>query len=219
MAVVGLKMIKAALLDDTGKILSGEDGLSTDGLYSIDEKDMGSKTANITGLEGTLTKVSGNNKVMDAYVGPAAPSVALDINNLAFDVAQKMLGNVSDGTGGYLFAGSKPHVALLIETQTLDRKNSIYFGFANGNMTAASQNVATDTDTAQTREDDALTYTALAPVDGKTFVNANGDVQLVKRYFTGDEGFDEATMLAEVFGGYAAGTTGTTGTGATDSGK
>ena len=44
----------------------------------------------------------------------------------------------------------KTYVAMLIETETLDRANSVYFGFANGIMQENAQNVATDTDTAQT---------------------------------------------------------------------
>lgn len=58
--------------------------------------------------------------------------------------------------------GDKPHVALLIESETLDRAHSVYFGFGNGIMQETAQNVATDTDTAQTREDDNMTYNALS---------------------------------------------------------
>lgn len=196
MAIVGLKMIRLALVDKEQKLITGvEQGLSESGIYEVDEKDFGTKTANITNLEGTGTKVPGNNQVMDEYYGPASPSVALDMNNLAFVIAQKVLGNKADGKGGYVYSGEKPRVAMSIETQTLDRKNSIFFGFGNGNMTAASQNIGTDTDTTQTREDDNITYNALST---KAFGG-----QAIKRYFTGDEGFDEKTMMSEVFGGYS----------------
>lgn len=195
MAVVGLKMITAALVDENQKLIAGiEKGLSESGIYSVDQKDMGSKTANITGIEGTLVKIPGNNQIMDAYTGPASPSVAMDINNLAFLVAQKMLGYLADGKGGFAYTGTKPRVALLIETQTLDRKDSIFFGFGNGNVSSASQNIGTDTDTAQTREDDQLTYTALSTI-------AFGG-EPIKKYFTGDENYDSKTMMKEVFGGY-----------------
>lgn len=197
MAIVGLKKIKLALVDPiTQQILSGEDGLSESGIYEVDEKDMGTKTANITNLQGSVVKVNGNNQIMDAYVNPSAPSVALDINNLAFDIVQKVTGFNPDGKGGYVFGGEQPHVALSIETQTLDRKNSIYFGFGNGTMAQASQNIATDTDTAQTREDDSISYSALGT---KAFGG-----QPVKKYFSGDDGFEEEAMLAEIFGGYKA---------------
>ena len=92
--------------------------------------------------------------------------------------------------------GDKPHVAMLIETETLDRKKSIYFGFANGIMQENAQNIATDTDTAQTRNDDNMTYNALS-------AKAFGGEPLTK-YYSGATSFDKATMLKEVFGGYAA---------------
>lgn len=197
MAIVGLKKIKLALVDPiTQQILTGEAGLSESGIYEVDEKDLGTKTANITNLEGSVVKVNGNNQIMDSYTNPSAPSVALDINNLAFNIAQKAMGYMPDSKGGYVYQGSKPRVALSIETQTLDRKNSIYFGFGNGTLSQASQNVGTDTDTAQTREDDNLTYSALGT---KAFGG-----QPVKKYFSGDEGFEEEAMLAEIFGGYKA---------------
>ena len=74
-----------------------------------------------------------------------------------------------------------------IETETLDRKNSIYFGFANGIMQENAQNVATDTDTAQTRNDDNMTYNALS---AKAFGG-----EPLKKYYSGASGFQEADML------------------------
>ena len=57
MAIVGLKMVTFALVDPvTQQLLKGDDGLSADGLYQVDTKDMGSKTANITGLVGSSAK-------------------------------------------------------------------------------------------------------------------------------------------------------------------
>lgn len=197
MAHVGLKKIRLALVDPiTQEILKGEDGLSDSGIYEVDEKDLGTKTANITNIEGSIVKVSGNNSIQDSYTNPAAPSVALDVNNLDFEIAQKITGYVSDGKGGYVYQGTKPHVALSIETQTLDRKNSIFFNFANGTASAPSENVGTDTDTAQTRTDDNLTYSALG---AKAF-----DGEPIKKYYTGAADFDEENMLKETFGGYVA---------------
>ena len=95
--------------------------------------------------------------------------------------------------------GDKPHVAVLIETETLDRKHSIYFGFANGIMQESTQNVATDTDTAQTRNADNLTYNSLS---AKAFGG-----EPIKKYYSGAGSFDKANMLKEVFGGYATSVT------------
>ena len=197
MAIVGLKMVTLALVDPkTQKIITAEQGLSTNGILEVDSSMLGTKTANISNMEGQATKISGNNAVQDVLIAPGSPTVALDFNNLDFEVKQKLLGFKSDSKGGYVMQGDKPHVALLIETETLDRKNSIYFGFANGIMQENAQNIATDTDTAQTRNDDNMTYNALAAK------NFNGEP--LKKYYSGASSFDKTTMLTEVFGGYTA---------------
>lgn len=197
MAIVGLKMVKLALVDaKTQQLIKGEQGLSADGVLAVDSSMLGTKTANISNMEGQATKVNGNNAVQDVMIAPGSPTVALDFNNLDFEVKQKLLGFKSDSKGGYTLQGDKPHVAMLIESETLDRKNSIYFGFANGIMQETAQNVATDTDTAQTRNDDNMTYNALS---AKAF---NGEP--LKKYYSGAESFDKANMLKEVFGGYVA---------------
>lgn len=195
MAIVGLKMVTLALVNPkTQQIITGEQGLSTNGILEVDSSMLGTKTANISNMEGQATKISGNNAVQDVLIAPGSPTVALDFNNLDFEVKQKLLGFVSDKKGGYTMSGDKPHVAMLIETETLDRKNSIYFGFANGIMQENAQNIATDTDTAQTRNDDNMTYNALAAK------NFNGEP--LKKYYSGANGFQKTDMLKEVFGGY-----------------
>ena len=197
MAIVGLKMVTLALVDPkTQQIIKDDQGLSKTGIVEVGAEMLGTKTANISNMEGQATKISGNNAVQDVLIAPGSPTVALDFNNLDFEVKQKLLGFVSDSKGGYVMKGDKPHVALLIETETLDRKKSIYFGFANGIMQENAQNVATDTDTAQTRNDDNMTYNALS---AKAF---NGEP--LKKYYSGASGFQEADMLKEVFGGYTA---------------
>lgn len=204
MAIVGLKMVTLGLVDPkTQQLLKGEQGLSATGIVEIDSSMLGTKTANISNLEGSATKVSGNNAVQDVMFAPGSPAVALDFNNLDFEIKQKVLGFVSDKKGGYTFSGDKPHVAMLIESETLDRKHSIYFGFANGIMQETTQNVATDTDTAQTRQGDNMTYNALS-------ATAFGG-EPIKKYYSGADGFQEANMLKEVFGGYTATVAGVSG--------
>lgn len=196
MAIVGLKMVTLALVDDNQKLIKGAEGLSESGIIEIDDKMWGSKTANITNLEGSVTKVPGNNKVQDVYTAPGAPQIAFDFNNLDFDVKQKIKGYKSDSKGGYVYQGSKPHVAVLIESQTLDRKHSVFFGFGDGVFQETTQNVGTDTDTAQTRQDDNMTYNALT-------TQAFGD-ETHKIYYSGASNFSKENMLKEVFGGYTA---------------
>ena len=195
MAIVGLKMVTLALVDPkTQQIIKDDQGLSRTGIVEVGAEMLGTKTANISNMEGQATKISGNNAVQDVLIAPGSPTVALDFNNLDFEIKQKLLGFKSDSKGGYVMKGDKPHVAMLIETETLDRANSVYFGFANGIMQENAQNVGTDTDTAQTRNDDNMTYNALS---AKAF-----DGEPLKKYYSGATGFEKNNMLKEVFGGY-----------------
>lgn len=194
MATVGLYQIQLALVDAQQKLISGADtGLSTDGIYTVDHKDLGTKTANITGLAGSIAKIYGNNNVQDVTVGTSEPTVALNINNLNYQVKQQIKGFVSDKKGGYTDENLKAHVALLITTQTIDRTHFVYYGFGDGIMTEAAANIQTDA-AAEQRVDDALTYTALSTM---AFNN-----QPYKIYSDLDSKFDKATMYKEVFGGY-----------------
>ncbi|VTZ97118.1 hypothetical protein LRHP344_02967 [Lacticaseibacillus rhamnosus] len=194
MATVGLYQIQLALVDEKQKLISGADtGLSTDGIYTVDHKDLGTKTANITGLAGTIAKIYGNNNVQDVTVGTSEPSVALDINNLNYQIKQQIKGFVSDKKGGWIDENLKAHVALLITTQTIDRTHFVYYGFGDGIMTETAANIQTDA-AAEQRVDDTLTYTALSTM---AFNN-----QPYKIYSDLDSKFDKANMYKEVFGGY-----------------
>lgn len=194
MATVGLYQIQLALVDQYQKLISGTGaGLGTDGIYTVDHKDLGTKTANITGLSGTIAKIYGNDNVQDVTVGTSEPSVALDINNLDFTTKQQIKGFVSDSKGGYVDENLKAHVALLITTRTIDRLHFVYYGFGDGIMTETAANIQTD-QASEERVDDSLTYTALSTTafDGQPY----------KIYSDLDSKFDKANMYKEVFGGY-----------------
>lgn len=193
MAVVGLTMVRIAMVDENQQLIKGKDGLSDSGIYEIDYQDLGTKTANISNLEGSTEKVWGNNQMQDLMVGAASPQVALDINDLNFVMRQKVLGNLPDGKGGYVYCGKKPRIALSVESRSIQTQKAIFFNFGNGTMTMPNQNVATDTEK-QTRENDALTYTALST---KAFND-----EPIKIYYEGDSDYDKPTMLKETFGGY-----------------
>lgn len=191
MAIAGLKLITLALRDkETGELLKGDAGLSADGLFPVTTAMLGSKSANITNISANGTAIYGNNTKVDQTQTKGEPSVALDFNDLPFDVKQKLLGRVSDGKGGYL-QETRPRVAMTIETQTTDRKNSIYFGFANGEVQETAANVQTDTNN-EVRVDDALTFTSFGVEEWNN--------EAMKVYFSGDAKFEKTAMQADVFG-------------------
>lgn len=192
MANVGLKMVYFALRNtNTGKIITGDQGLSESGVFLLDTNkanmNLGTKTANITGLAGTTTKISGNNEVVDTTNPTAAPSVALDSNLVNPKVLQKMLGREKLEHGGYVDGEANAEVAMIIETSTLITLKSVFYCFGRGILNQASQNIQTNTDTAETREDDNLTYTALTCPEFKDKPYAV--------FYEGEEGFDKAAMF------------------------
>ena len=122
MAIAGLKLITLALRDkETGELLKGDAGLSADGLFPVTTAMLGSKSANITNISANGTPVYGNNAKTDQTQTKGEPSVALDFNDLPFDIKQKLLGRISDGKGGFL-QGDRPRVAMTIETQNIKRR-------------------------------------------------------------------------------------------------
>lgn len=203
MATKGLKMVTLALLDDSGAIVKGTAGLSTDGTFPITDEMLGTKTANITNVSSAPTMIYGNDGQVDADIAKGTPSVAFDFNGLPFDIKQKLLGRVNDTKGGYT-QGTVPKVAALIQTTTIGSASPQYIGFAAGKMNETALNLQTNTN-AVVRVDDALTFTA--------FSVSRWGGEAIKFYDGGDAKFTEAAMLADVFNGYTAPTTGGSGSG------
>lgn len=201
MATIGIKLVTLALIDKNFKIIAGEDGLSENGLYEVTDQELGTKTANITGIEGTPTVIYGNNTSVDVSTPSGQTKVAFDFNNLNEIVKQKILGRISDGKGGYLPTTNKPNVAALIKAPVVGTTQMVYYAFANGQMTEESHNLQTSTN-AEQRSDDALVYNALAVPQW------NG--QSIKFFAEAFNGFDAAAMYKDVFGGVQYGTRPTT---------
>lgn len=195
MANVGLKHTYLAVLDKDGKILKGETGLSADGLYTSNAKDLGTASANISNIATAGTAVYGDNGQVDTTKSKSFPSVAGVWNNLPWDIKTKILGRESDGKGGYVQSMDLPRVALIVESETLDRQNSFFYAFSNGQMIESALNLQTDQNTEQ-RVTDALTY--------QSFGDDRWNGQGIKIFYSGDAEFTKEAMLAEVMGGYSA---------------
>jgi hypothetical protein len=195
MAVVGLKMVTLALVNyNSGvrKVITGTEGLSEDGILQIDDTFLGSKTANITGISNSYEKEHGyDGKLFLGMSDGPQPEVSLEINNLSFGILNKLVGRYPDGNGGFEPVFDPFKVAMLIEFPTLDRKNSVYFGFGQGYLTQPSQNGGSDTGSPN-RVPDNFTYIAESVQDFKEFMP-------YKTFYSGDPNFDEAKMMSDVF--------------------
>ena len=198
MATLGLNMLYTGIkADDGSTVIDADKGLAANGVYPIDTSkangNLGTKTANITGLSGTVSKITGNNEVVDVSNPPSAPSVAIDANEINFIVKQKLLGRVSDGKGGYIDSDTPVEAGLIIESRSPVTRTAVYFCFGRGIFNEASQNIQTNTDTAETRDDDNLTFTAL------NYDKFSG--QPYKVYAESDPKFDKQAMFDTVFPG------------------
>lgn len=208
----GLAYAAFGIVDSDGKLVTGTTSganfaLPDPGVVLVDGAGQGAVTANVTGLSGTPTRQYANNTVKRVTYGNAQPQVALTMLDMPNNVLQPMLGNKSNGKGGYLPTGQHPHVALLLAYRDYS-DNLAWIGFANGTLSRAAMNHATDNQN-ETDANATLTYTALDPIIKSTFANPlpGGPQANYALYDSTDSGFDFNAMLKEVFGGYDDSTT------------
>lgn len=197
MASLGLQMVYFALRDlSTGKIKVGPDGLSDSGVFAIDtdksKGNLGTKQANITNLSGSNTKINGNDRVVDVSKGQAAPSIAIDSNAINHEVKEKILGH-KKVNGYWVPTDENVEVACVVVTRDPVDRKELYMGFGRGICTESSMDVQTNTDTAETRSDDQITFEALSydGFEGKPFVRA----------YASDTDFDLSKFFSAVMPG------------------
>lgn len=138
-----------------------------------------------------MTKVYGNDALVDVSNPPSAPSVALTYNQVNVAVKQALLGRKLVN-GGYVDTDDTIESALIVKSHDEIENKAIYFAFPRGVFNETQQNVQSNTDTAQTRETEQMTFTALASptLGNKTF----------KIYYEGAQNFSLKKMFDEVFG-------------------
>lgn len=166
MATIGLKTIYTGIKLQNGSVALGDQGVDPTGIFEIDAKkengNLGSKSFNITNLAGTPSKIVGNNEVVDASVGASSPTIAIDSNMINPEKLSKLLGRVKLGDGGWAPGKDTVEIGLIGVAEDPIYHSRIFYCFGRGILSKASQNIQTNTDTAQTREDDNLTYTAMS---------------------------------------------------------
>lgn len=198
MANIGLRMLFVGIKNEDGTVVTdATNGVDAKGVYPIDTNkshmNLGAQTANITALSGNPVKISGNNEVVDVTNPPSSPSVAITANLINPEVKQKLLGR-KQMEGGIWVDEDKPvYSGLIIETQSPITLEPVFYCFGMGIFTETTQNVQTNTDTAETRESDTLTFTSMNydKFNGKNFAFAR----------EGSENFDTKKLFDLVFPG------------------
>ena len=212
MSTHGIRQSWFARLDDKGKLIADPEngGLGTDGVYSPTINVEGLTVANYTGLETAGTLQYANDEAKRITTSKMAPQLAITALDFDRDQANKMLGYEPDGTGGYTLVTPKPHIAILTKAENFDGSFK-YEALANANVIMAGSSHSTDQQN-ETDANDTFQAHGLTPLDPNVFVNKKGDQQPYKVWLSDAEGFDEAAMFKEVFGGYALGSNADTGT-------
>ncbi len=198
MANIGLKSLYVALKNEDGTtIVDATKGLSEAGVYAIDTNkshlNLGAQTANISALSGTPGKINGNNEVVDISNPPSSPTVAITANLINPEVKQKLLGRQQLSSGIWVDSDKPTYAGLMIVSQVPVTLEDVYYSFGMGIFTETTQNVQTNTDTAETRESDTLTFTSM----GYSYFNG-------KNYGfdrAGRDGFDKQKLFDTVFPG------------------
>lgn len=198
MANIGLKMLYVALKNEDGTtIVDATKGLSETGVYAIDTNkshmNLGAQTANISALSGTSTKINGNNEVADISNPPSSPTVAITANLINPEVKQKLLGRQQLSSGIWVDSDKPTYAGLMIVSQSPATLEDVYYSFGMGVFTETTQNVQTNTDTAETRESDTLTFTSMgfSYFNGKNYGFARA----------GQTSFDKQKLFDTVFPG------------------
>ena len=226
MAYIGLKNWMIARIDPkTHTVITDESkgGLITNcgtpGVFRVDLNSSGGATqANISNLQGTITKTYGSNAVARAAAGTPEPTVALGANGIPFDIIQKITGMVQNADGSYTRTTDAEinHCALLINATTFDGDDG-YVGFYDGTVTMGNTNIQTNNQSEKITAD-TLTFTALG-VDAevgqssttgtsidtvtqggaiKTLTTGNS-VKVYSMFNSGVKGFNYDKMIDEIF--------------------
>lgn len=200
MLLHGIKKAWVALKSQDGKnLLTGDDGLSQNGIYELDHNVLGVASAEIKGLDGSkLEKVAGNNIVQFSYADPLNPQVTISINSLPLEILAKLVGMEEQGTG-WQMADTKPIGSFIVQAPSMTTNDSVYFAFPSGNFLMGDKKLDTDTDSKKTPVTDQMTFAAIDDP------NIN---DLYRMYSTQDANWkSEDDMFKELFPNYTASST------------
>lgn len=198
MATLGIKNVQIALVDKTGAVIKGTNGIfkdakDTSGIFTADQDTaFGVASLALSNLTGTTTDIYGSNKLVHKSAGKGSASSVLTVNALPHIVKQAILGNAPDGKGGFTIDGkadSNNLVAILAESaEAFNDAAPVYVGMFMGIASEAALTMTTN-NAAENRSTDAIT---IAGVE-------RGDDGFGKYYFSSVSGFDKSAMQADVF--------------------
>lgn len=196
----GFEKAVVAMLDDNEQILTGDAGLSENGLYTIDARSsLGVISANITGLAPAVTKIYGSDQNVDVVQqGSGNVKCTLAANDIPSEILYRLAGMKQDATSGayYQDTATKPVKAALLLMSHNRQGLPIYFALYKGSFGPEEVQLNTNTEQPQLKTDsivfDALNRFSDKRIFGTYAVDPSGKTK------------DEGTVFADVFPGYKA---------------
>lgn len=198
MSNLGIANVRIAKVTKDGVVKTGVDGIFGDasdksGIFTADEKTAyGVASLAVSNIQGSLTSIWGSNHLIKKSAGKGEVQSVLTVNALPSKIKQNILGNKSDGKGGYGISGKADtdnYIAILAESaEAFGDEAPIYVGMYMGIATETSETFTTN-NTAETRGTDVITIAH----------QERGVDNFGKRFFSDESGFSESDMLADVF--------------------
>ena len=195
---LGIKNIKLALVDKDGFVITGANGINgtagdTTGIFTADQDtSYGVASLALSNLTGAVTPIYGSDVITYQSAGKGTPSSVLTINALPNEVKMALLGNKSDGKGGYTISGKanpENRVAFLAESrESFNDDAPIYVAMFMG-IATEPQHTYTSNNATDNRTTDVITISG---------IERGGD-GFGSHWFSASANFKEADMMAKAF--------------------
>lgn len=153
----------------------------------LDHSYLGVQKADIKGLQGQLTNISGSNMIQYSYSEPAKPTVALTVNQAGMQLIADLTGMKKSSDGGLYTPGDKlPKVGVVIVAPELGVNKNLVYAFPTCRASYSTVSLSTNTDSKKTIVYDQITF------------NANHDDHIGALYAIGEvtDGEEQSALTA-----------------------
>lgn len=150
----------------------------------LDHSYLGVAKADIKGLQGNLTNISGSNEIQYSYAEPAKPTVAITVNQAGMQLIADLVGMQKQGSGSLYTPGEKlPKVGVVVVAPLLGVDKDMVYAFPTCRASFSSVSLSTNTDSKKTIVYDQITF------------NANQDSTINALYAMGEVAADSAASV------------------------
>lgn len=132
-----------------------------DQVIELDHSYLGVAKADVKGLSGNLTNISGSNEIQYTYAEPEKPTISLTINRAGSALIAKLTGQQKVGKGSLYVNGNKlPLVGLAIVSPEIGEDSDHMWVFPRCRASVQSISLSTNTDSKKNVVYDQITFNA-----------------------------------------------------------